>query len=107
VTAKNANAPRRNLPICHCLGPPETRKTLAILPGTMLAMFVSVTQMEDNQMNIPQTPSPAAQPHTPPAKAARELLDTRPDLASQPFGKLVEAFARGQTIPPQGTSETT
>ena len=73
----------------------------------MLAIIVSVTQTEDNPMNIPIVPSPAAQPHTPPAKAARELLDTRPDLASQPFGKLVEAFARGQTIPPQGSSETT
>ena len=79
---------------------------MAILRGTMLAIIVSVTQTEDHQMNIPIVPSPAAQPRTPPAKAARELLDTRPDLASQPFGKLVEAFARGQTIPPQGSSET-
>ena len=52
-------------------------------------------------MNIPQVPSPAAQPHTPPAKAARNLLETRSDLANQPFGKLVELFARGQAIPPQ------
>jgi hypothetical protein len=58
-------------------------------------------------MNIPQIPSQAVQPHTPPAKAARNLLETRSDLANQPFGKLVELFARGQPIPPQGSSETT
>ena len=45
-------------------------------------------------------------PHTPPAKAARDVLGTRPDLSDQPFGKLVSALARGQTIPPQGSSET-
>src|SRR5258708_16932931 len=84
---------------------PAAQKSLAILPGTMLAIIVSVTQTEDNQMNIPIVPSSAAQPHTPPAKAARQLLDTRPDLANQPLQKPVEAFARGQTIPPQGTSE--
>ena len=53
-----------------------------------------------------QTPTPAVQPHTPPAKAARDLLDTRPDLSNQPFGQLVSALARGQTIPPQASSET-
>jgi len=58
-------------------------------------------------MNIPQIPSQAAQAHTPPAKAARDLLQTRSELADQPFGKLVELFARGQTIPPQASSETT
>jgi hypothetical protein len=50
-------------------------------------------------------PTTTAQPHTPPAKAARELLETRPDLSNQPFGQLVSALARGQTIPPQGSSD--
>ena len=44
--------------------------------------------------------------HTPPAKAARDFLGTRQDLSDQPFGKLVSALARGQTIPPQGSFET-
>lgn len=35
----------------------------------------------------------------PPAKAARELLATREDLAQQPFGRLVSKIARGQDIP--------
>jgi hypothetical protein len=60
-------------------------------------------------MNIPSiaTLPPTAQSHTSPARAARELLDTRSDLADQPFGRLVSAFARGQTVPPQAPSETT
>ena len=52
-------------------------------------------------------PTTTSQPlHTPPAKAARDVLGTRPDLSEQPFGKLVSALARGQTIPPQGSAET-
>jgi hypothetical protein len=34
-----------------------------------------------------------------PAKAARDLLQSRADLAGEPFGKLVSLFARGQDIP--------
>jgi hypothetical protein len=57
-------------------------------------------------MNIPATPTLplTAQSHTSPAKAARDLLNTRPDLAEQPFGKLVAALARGQAIPPESSS---
>jgi hypothetical protein len=56
-------------------------------------------------MNIPATPTLplTAQSHTSPAKAARDL-NTRPDLAEQPFGKLVAALARGQAIPPESSS---
>ena len=39
----------------------------------------------------------------PPAQAARDLLPSRADLASEPFGKLVSLFARGQAIPPAPT----
>jgi hypothetical protein len=39
----------------------------------------------------------------PPAKAARELLQSRPDLVSEPFGKLVSLFAQGQPVPPAPT----
>ena len=39
----------------------------------------------------------------PPAQAARDLLQTRSDLTSEPFGKLVSLFARGQEIPPAPT----
>jgi hypothetical protein len=44
-------------------------------------------------------------PHTnlSPAKSARALLETRPDLAEKPFGKLVAMFAKGETILPEGT----
>ena len=35
----------------------------------------------------------------PPAQAARDLLQSRTDLSSEPFGKLVSLFARGQDIP--------
>jgi hypothetical protein len=35
----------------------------------------------------------------PPAQAARDLLQSRTDLADEPFGKLVSLFARGQPIP--------
>jgi hypothetical protein len=36
----------------------------------------------------------------PPAQAARDLLQSRTDLASEPFGQLVSLFARGQDVPP-------
>ena len=39
----------------------------------------------------------------PPAQAARDLLESRADLANEPFGKLVSLFARGQDIPPAPT----
>jgi len=39
----------------------------------------------------------------PPAHAARDLLQSRTDLASEPFGQLVSLFARGQDIPPAPT----
>jgi hypothetical protein len=39
----------------------------------------------------------------PPAQAARDLLQSRVDLASEPFGKLVSLFARGEQIPPAPT----
>jgi hypothetical protein len=41
----------------------------------------------------------STQANASPAKSARALLETRPDLAEQPFGKLVEMFAKGETIP--------
>ena len=36
----------------------------------------------------------------PPAQAARDLLESRANLANEPFGKLVSLFARGWDIPP-------
>jgi hypothetical protein len=41
-------------------------------------------------------------PHThhSPAKAARELLASRADLAGQPFGQIVSKLARGEEIAP-------
>jgi hypothetical protein len=38
-------------------------------------------------------------PHEPPAKAARTALASRPDLADQPFGRLVSLFAKGEPLP--------
>jgi hypothetical protein len=43
----------------------------------------------------------------PPAQAARDLLQTRSDLTSEPFGKLVSLFARGQDIPSAPTGSNT
>ena len=39
------------------------------------------------------------EPHEPPAKAARAALATQPDLADQPFGRLVSLFAKGEPLP--------
>ena len=39
----------------------------------------------------------------PPAQAARDLLESRSDLANEPFGQLVSLFARGQDVPPAPT----
>jgi hypothetical protein len=36
----------------------------------------------------------------PPAQAARDLLESRANLANEPFGELVSLFARGQDVPP-------
>jgi len=35
----------------------------------------------------------------PPAQAARAAVTEQPDLANQPFGKLVSDFARGIPLP--------
>jgi hypothetical protein len=43
--------------------------------------------------------------HHSPAKAARDLLQSRSDLANQPFGQIVSKLARGEDIlPPAATS---
>jgi hypothetical protein len=43
----------------------------------------------------------AASPKQPPAQAARELINSQPELADQSFGRLVSRIARGETIPPE------
>ena len=50
----------------------------------------------------------ASIPHThhSPAKAARDLLAARTDLATQPFGQLVSKFARGEQIAPATPATT-
>ena len=48
-----------------------------------------------------------AAPHEPPAKAARAALESRPDLADQPFGRLVSLFARGEPLPSVVPTEPT
>jgi hypothetical protein len=47
-------------------------------------------------MKINATTVPHA--HHSPAKAARELLNSRPDLATRPFGQVVSKLARGEEI---------
>jgi hypothetical protein len=47
-------------------------------------------------MKIQATTVPHA--HHSPAKAARELLNARTDLATQPFGQVVSKLARGEEI---------
>ena len=37
--------------------------------------------------------------HTPPAQAARQALEDRPDLASRPFGAIVSLLARHLELP--------
>jgi len=50
-------------------------------------------------MKVNPTTTPAAShAHNSPAKAARELLQKRPDLANQPFGQIVSKLARGEEI---------
>jgi hypothetical protein len=44
----------------------------------------------------------AAQSHQvkqPPAQAARDAINTQPNLSSQTFGQLVSQIARGEAIP--------
>ena len=62
------------------------------------------------------TPKPNHAHHSP-AKMARELLESRPNLADQPFGRIVSKLARGEevaplsqqpdTLPPEEAPETT
>jgi hypothetical protein len=40
----------------------------------------------------------------PPAQAARAAVSGQPDLADQPFGKLVSDFARGIPLPAPASS---
>ncbi len=59
-------------------------------------------------MNINPTTTPASpHAHHSPAKAARELLQSRPDLENEPFGQIVSKLARGEEIAPQSTSTDT
>jgi hypothetical protein len=48
-----------------------------------------------------------AHAHQSPAKAARELLANRPDLADKPFGQIVSKIARGEEIVAPPPSEPT
>jgi hypothetical protein len=55
----------------------------------------------------PAVTSALSHAHHSPAKAARELLQSRPDLEGQPFGQLVSKLARGKEIaPPPTTADT-
>ena len=61
------------------------------------------------KINIAMTAT-LAHAHQSPAKAARELLANRPDLADKPFGQIVSKIARGEEIaepPPSEPVETT
>jgi hypothetical protein len=49
--------------------------------------------MSVNAAAAPHIPSTAT--HIPPARAARDQIASNPDLAADPFGKLVSEFARG------------
>ena len=49
--------------------------------------------------SVPPPNSHRPETHEPPAKAARAALKDRPDLADQPFGRLVSLFARGEPLP--------
>jgi hypothetical protein len=55
----------------------------------------------------PAVNSTLSHAHHSPAKAARELLQSRPDLAEQPFGQLVSKLARGEEIAPAPTTPDT
>ena len=55
-------------------------------------------------MSLPINANPNALAHVKPdtttkspAKAAREYLTANPDVAEQPFGKLVSQFAKGES----------
>jgi hypothetical protein len=59
-------------------------------------------------MNIHPTASVVvAKSHSkqPPAQAAQAAIADQPDLANQPFGKLVSDFARGVPLPSASTPE--
>ncbi len=56
-------------------------------------------------MKISATSTAGPHAHHSVAQAARELLQSRPDLANQPFGQIVSKLARGEEIPsPAGAS---
>jgi hypothetical protein len=59
-------------------------------------------------MNIHSTVSAAIANSTgkqPPAQAARAAIANQPDLANQPFGKLVSDFARKIPLPSASTPD--
>jgi hypothetical protein len=67
-------------------------------------------------MKVTVTIVPAgAHQHRSPAKAARELLESNPELQARPFGQTVSKIARGElaaattdtVVPPQGGSPET
>ena len=51
-------------------------------------------------MKVTATTVPAgAHQHRSPAKAARELLESNPELQARPFGQTVSQIARGELAP--------
>jgi hypothetical protein len=54
----------------------------------------------------PTTVPPSAHQHRPPAKIARELLETDSSLQAKPFGQTVSKIARGELAPPDQLTDT-
>jgi len=52
------------------------------------------------------TVTAGAHQHRSPAKAARELLESNPELQARPFGQTVSEIARGELAPLAATTDT-
>ena len=58
-------------------------------------------------MKVTVTTVPAgAHQHRSPAKAARELLESNPELQAKPFGQTVSKIARGELVPVAAAADT-
>jgi hypothetical protein len=74
--------------------------------GTMLAAISP--QFVEDRMSIHSVVSGFSTPANTkqnPTQAARAAIADRPDLANQPFGKLVSEFARGIPLPPSSATD--
>jgi len=120
MTLPNVTAARQNLPEASVAAPRNERAEAAKTDPASVRASPPVFSTLSSETNWSLVQATQEEPSAPehgksPAHAARALIEANPDLAGQPFGKVVSMLARGLTptapaeeesvLPPQPTTE--